>query len=214
MTTQEQIRQTGANIAFKNEIFGKRHIEKINLSNEVVDDFIKRIVTNFIDFNTREHLDFIYLNLFARAFMYVYGKGAEIALFSRLGNTPTKINYDFDKAMQGVCGERLSDHLRLCLNSKSSAMRNMYFQMFTIRINSYKSTISENESLKECISTILNCAFMCGLEICLTTELTENENLIKYKEESDIPYNFDKYDKKYKIEDFNIHNFKYIKNHE
>ena len=204
MTTQEQIRQTGARIVFENEIFGKKHIDKTALPNALAEDFIKRMVTDLLEFNTLEQFDVTSLNLFSRAFMYAYGKGAEIALFSRLGNSIAKINYEFDKAMQGICGEKLSDHLRLCVNKKSSAMLDMYFQMFQHMRGSTEKMIEEKITFDDCISTILNGAFFYGSEISLTTELTEEDLLIKYQEESDTPYNYDTYDQKYKLDGFKM----------
>ena len=207
MTTLEQIRQTGATIAFENEIFGNKKIEDISLSNEIVEDFIERVKNDLFEFNTLEQFDNTYFNLFSRAFMYVYGKGAEVAFYSRLNNSISKINYEFDKVMQGVCGEKLSDHLRFRVNRKSSAMLDMYFQMFQHTRGSQEKIISENITFGDCISTILNGAFFCGLETCLTTELSKEDRSFNYKAENDKPYDNDTYDQKYKVEDFKIINY-------
>lgn len=207
MTTLEQIRQTGAKIAFENEIFGKEHLDNTILPNALAEDFIKRMVTDFFEFNTLEQFDYTHLNLFSRAFMYSYGKGAEIALFTRLGNSVPTINYEFDKAMEGICGEGLSDHLRLCINKKSSTMLDMYLQMFQHTRGSQEKVLSENVSFEDCISTILNGAFFCGFEIGVTTELTEKDTIIKYQENQDTLYNYDSYDQKYKIDDYKMFNY-------
>lgn len=208
MTTLEKIRQTGANIAFENEIFGNKKIEDISLSNEIVEDFIERVINDLFEFNTLEQFDNSYFNLFNRAFMYVYGKGAEVAFYSRLGNSITRINYEFDKVMQGVCGDKLSDNLRFRVNRKSSAMLDMYFKMFQHTRGSQEKIISENITFRDCISTILNGAFFCGIEICLTTELSKEDRLLNYQAENDKAYNNDTYDQKYKVDDFKMINYK------
>lgn len=207
MSIIEKIRETGSTIAFENKIFGNEKIDTINLSSIIVQDFIDRLITDLLEFNTMEQFDVEYSNLFNRAFMYSYGKGAEIALYSRLGNTITKINYEFDKAMQGICGENLPEHLQFKINSKSSTMLEMYYQMFQQTKESQDKMISENVSFENCISTILNGAFFCGLEICLTNKLSEEDRAVKYLEEQDKPYDYDNYNQKYKIEDFKVINY-------
>jgi hypothetical protein len=126
MNTIEKIRQIGANIAYENEIFGEHRIDEIPESFEIVDDFIDRVKDDLFEFNTLEQFDNSYFNLFNRAFMYVYGKDAEFALFNRLGFKVSRINYAFDQAMQGICGERLPNHIRFHINKKSSLMLDMY----------------------------------------------------------------------------------------
>ncbi|MBS1652905.1 MAG: hypothetical protein JSU07_12940 [Bacteroidetes bacterium] len=207
MTIIEAIRNTGATIALENQIFSNEKIDTINISNVIVQDFIDRLITDLLEFNTMEQFDVEYSNLFNRAFMYSYGKGAEIALYSRLGNTITKINYEFDKAMQGICGEALPEHLRFKINSKSNAMLEMYYQMFQQTKGSQSKMISENVNFENCISTILNVAFFCGLEICLINRLSEEDKAVKYIEEQDKPYDYDNYNQKYKIEDFRVINY-------
>ncbi len=207
MSIIEKIRETGTTIALENQIFGNEKIDTINISNIVIQDFIDRLITDLLEFNTMEQFDAEYSNLFNRAFMYCYGKGAEIALYCRLGNTITKINYEFDKAMQGICAENLPEHLRFKINSKSNAMLEMYYQMFQQTKGSQSKMISENVSFENCISTILNEAFFCGLEICLINKLSEEDKAIKYKEEQDKPYDYDNYNQKYKTEDFKVINY-------
>ena len=208
MTTLEEIRQTGARIAFENEIFGNKRVEEIILPKENVEDFIKVLQVDLFEFNTLEQFDDSYFNLFNRAFMYAYGKGAEVAFFARLGNLITKINYDFDKAMQGVCGENLSDHLRFCINRKSGVMMDMYFQMFQHTKGSQEKIISEKTSFEDCIIAILSGAFFCGHEICLTTKLSDEDKLIKYHKAIDKLYADDTYDQKYKVDDYKIITYK------
>ena len=198
----EDIRKTGARIAFENEIFGKEKIEKINLTAEVVEDFILRVQKDLFEFNTFEQFDSSSFNLFNRAFMYVYGKGAEAALFCRLGNSITYISYEFDKAMQGVRGEKLSENLKSCVNEKSNVMMKMYSQMFQHTRGSQEKMISENTTFPDCITAILSGAFICGTEIVSTTKLLDEDRSINYQEEVDMPYDYDNYKQIYRIEDY------------
>ncbi len=207
MSILEKIRETGATIAFENQIFGNEKIDNINISNGIIQDFIDRLIADLLEFNTMEQFDSECYNLFNRAFMYSYGKGAEFALYSRLGNTITKINYEFDKAMQGICGENLPENLRFKINSKSNAMLEMYYQMFQQTKGLQSKMISEKMTFENFISVILNGAFFCGLEICLINKLTEENKVINYKEELDKPYDYDNYNQKYKIEDFKVINY-------
>ncbi len=208
MTTLELIKQTGAGVAFENEIIANKNNQDISIPNGLAEDFILRVKSDLFEFNTLEQFDYTHCNLFNRAFIYVYGKGAEAAFFSKLGNSILKINYEFDKLMKGICGEKLPDHILLCLNKKSSAMIDMYVKMFQLTRGSQEKMISENITFQDCISTILSAAFFYGFEVCLTCEFIEKDKLTKYPEESDVPYNYNTYDQKYKIDDYNFKNFK------
>jgi hypothetical protein len=141
--------------------------------------------------------------------MYLYGKGAEFTFFTRLGNNISKINYDFDKTMQALCGEKLPDNVRFHINRKSSVMLEMYFKMFEYTKGSQEMMFSEGFNFGDCIMTILSGAFFYGQEVCSTIELSDNDKLVEYQEESDKPYNYDNYDKKYKLEDFKVINYRF-----
>jgi len=207
MNTLEKIRQIGTDKAFENGIFGGQKIEEINVPNGLIDDFVERLKDDLFEFQTLEQFDPTSFNLFGRAFMYVYGKGVEFAFFSRIGNKISTISYDFDKAMQGICGEKLSDHFRFHINRKSSAMLEMYCQMFDLTKGPQEKIISEGFGFPDCVATILTEAFICGKELCLTLDISNEERQIVYVEEQDSSYDYDNYNQKYKVEDFKIVNY-------
>jgi hypothetical protein len=210
MTTLEKIRQTGEKISVASGIIGNKKSMEINVQQQIIDDFIEKLIIDFQEFNTSEQFDCSHLNLFNRAFMYVYGKGAEIAFFSRIGNSIMNITYEFDKAMQGISGEMLPDHFRFCLNRKSGVMLEMYFQMFQHTGDSQGELISEGLNFNHCISTILDVAFSCGVKISSTTELSNEDKQVVYKDRPDKLYDPDTYDQKYSINDYQVVNVNII----
>ena len=207
MNTLEKIRKIGYNIALENEIFVNYKIEDSNIAYETIDDFIERIKNDFFKFQTLESFDPISYNLFGRAFMYVYGKGAEFAFFSRLGNQIPTISYNFDKAMHGICGENLPDHFLFNINRKSSTMLEMYAQMFNETRGAQEKMTYEGIGFCDCISTILIGAFICGNELGLKVNINDEARKLIYIQEKDSPYDYNSYNQTYKVEDFKIINY-------
>jgi hypothetical protein len=67
--------------------------------------------------------------------------------------------------------------------------------------------IAEGLNFPDCIKTILTRGFTCGLEICLTVELSDEDRTVTYQEEKDKPYQHDNYDGKFKLTDYKIINY-------
>ena len=133
-------------------------------------------------------------NLFNRAFMYVFGKGAEFAFFTRIGTPIDRISYNFDKAMHAKCGEQIPEYIRAFkIYKKSSAMLEMYQEMYENTKGSQERIISEGLSFPDCMRTILHGGFFYGKHICLTIELSDQDRLAQYIDEEDKPYDPDNY---------------------
>jgi len=206
MDTLERIRQAGKAVAIINEFAASPEIDKIALPDDIISDFIERIKNDLFEFSTFEQFD-IY-NLFNRAFMYVYGKGAEFAYFTRTGNTISRIDYDFDLAMQAKCGIEIPYHILFHIHRKSSAMLDMYQFMYEQTKGSIERIISEGLDFPKCMTTILSGAFFWGQFLCCRIELTDDDKLVVYTEKDDRPYDYDAYDQRYKEEDFRVINYK------
>jgi hypothetical protein len=210
MNTLDSIRETGTQVAYKYGIYEQPKFEEISLPNDLIEDFIGRVEKDLFKFFTLQQFDTDYFNLFSRAFMYVYGKGAEFAYFTRTGNNISRINYDFDKAMQGVCGEKLPDDVRFRINQKASAMLEMYVQMYEHTRGSQDKIISEGLNFRDCIYTILNGAFFYGTYVCLTVPISGDDNTNHYEEpQNDKPYNNATYNKRYQPQDYRLVNVKF-----
>jgi hypothetical protein len=207
MNTLDEIRATGISVAVKNQILGVPKIEEISFSNEVVEDFIDRVVNDLFEFQTIEQFSET-SNLFNRAFMYVFGKGAELAFFARIGTTIDRISYSFDKAMLAKCGEQIPEYIRAFkIYKKSNAMIEMYQEMYKHTKGSQERIISEGLSFPDCMKTILLGGFFYGTHICLTIELSEKDRLVHYIDEEDIPYDPDNYHGNYRPEDYKVVNY-------
>ena len=209
MNTLDEIRVTGVSVAVKNKILGIPKIEEISFSTKIVEDFIERIINDLFEFQTSEQYSDTY-NLFNRAFMYVFGKGAEFAFFTRIEIPINRISYDFDKAMHAKVGEQIPEYIRaLKINSRISAMLEMYKEMYHHTKGSQERITSEGLSFPDCMRTILHGGFFYGTHICLTIELSEEDRLAKYIEEVDKPYDPDNYTANYKPEDYRVVNYRF-----
>lgn len=202
MTIQDEIRLKGITLASEFQILENKKLHEITYSTEIVYEFIERLLDDILEFNTLNQFDLSYQNLCNRAYMYCFGKGAEVAFFDRMGYDMTYISYDFDKLMQGVCGEKLPDALRFKVHQKSSALLEIYTQQFQMTKGSLERMISEGLTFNNLIYTILNGAFFYGVEIALRSELTAEDKLASFQEEIDNPYDYDTYDQRYKLNDY------------
>jgi hypothetical protein len=199
MNTIEKIRIVGSNIASTNDFFELPKIDNIDLPQDIISDFIERVQTDLFEFSTLEQFN-DYYNMFSRAFMYVYGKGAEFAFFSRIDNNIKRIDYNFDHAMLGKLSVEMPYHILFHIHRKTSAMFDMYHDMFDQTKGSTEIMMSEGLDFPKCMTTILSGAFFWGQELCSRIELSENDKLEKFKNVEDKPYDYDSYDQRYKEE--------------
>jgi hypothetical protein len=206
MNTLDRIRQTGFAIATSKGVIGQHKEAIIPFVEELVEDFIHRLLDDFFTFNTSEQFDGSYFNLFSRAYMYVYGKGAEYAFFTRLGHDVTRIDYSFDEAMRGVCAHLLPERVRFQFYKTMSAVLDMYVAVFELTRGPQERIISEGLSFPKCMYTILSGAFFCGRERILGMVLTAEDESVTYADREDAPYDYDSYNQSFQLEDFRITN--------
>lgn len=203
MNTLDSIRDIGTRVAYENGIFDQPKLEEVTLPNDLIEDFIKRVETDLFEFATLEQFA-DYFNLFHRAFMYIYGKGAAFCYFTRIGIIIDRLSYDFDEAMQGICGGHLPVHIRFRVNQKASAILEMYIQMFEHTRAAQDKIIAEGLNFENCIHTMLNGAFFYGTYICMTLPISESDHTRYSEPLDDKPYDYDTYDNNYQPEDYRI----------
>lgn len=207
MTTIEQIRFKGIEIASKKGLIDLEEKVQIPINNEIIEDFIEILERDLMDFSTIECFS-NYENLFVRAFLYCYGKGAEYT-FSLLLNKPLeKIGYDFDECMTGTISNEIPNSLRSQLNEKTGIMIEMYESMFQLTKGSQEKIISEGTNFSTCIFTILNGGFYWGSKIILAYFTNEDLNSMFNPKTVDKKYDYDKYNNNYQESDFKILNIK------
>lgn len=208
MTTIDQIRLKGIEIAGKKGLIDLEEKVKIPISNEIIEDFIEILERDLMDFSTIECFS-NYENLFVRAFLYCYGKGAEYT-FSLLLNKPLeKIGYDFDECMTGTISNAIPNSLRNQLIEKTGIMIEMYESMFQLTKGNQEKIISEGANFPKCIFTILNGGFYWGSRIVLGTFTNEDLNSVFNPKAVDKKYDYDTYNNNYQESDFKILNIKY-----
>jgi hypothetical protein len=208
MTTIEQIRFQGIEIATKKGLIDLEEKVQIPISNEMIEDFIKILERDLMDFSASECFS-NYENLFARAFLYSYGKGAEYA-YSHLLNKPLeKIAYDFNECMTGTISKAITNNLRSQLNKKTGIMIEIYESMFQLTKGSQEKIILEGANFDMCVFTILNGGFYWGLRIVLATFTNEDLNSVFKPEVLDKKYDYENYNNNYQESDFRIMNIKY-----
>ena len=207
MTTIEQIRFKGIEIAIQKGLIDLEEKVQIPVSNEIIEDFIKILERDLMDFSTSECFS-NYENLFVRAFLYSYGKGAEYA-FSHIINKPLeKIAYDFDECMMGTISKSIPNSLRSQLNKKIEIMIEMYESMFQLTKGSQEKIILEGANFDMCVFTILNGWFYWGSRIVLAIFTNENLNFVFNPETEDKKYDYENYNNNYQESDFRIMNIR------
>ena len=208
MTKIEQIRFKGIEIASEKKLIDLEEKVQMPINNKIIEDFIEILERDLMDFSTIECFS-NYENLFVRAFLYCYGKGAEYT-FSLLLNKPLeKISYDFDECMTGTISNEIPNSLRTQLNEKTGIMIEMYESMFQLTKGSQEKIISEGANFPICVFTILNGGFYWGSRIVLGTFTNEDLNSVFNPKAVDKKYDYDTYNNNYQESDFKILNIKY-----
>jgi hypothetical protein len=201
MKTLDAIRLKGFEIAQKHGLISLPELRKIPTSDDIIADFIEIQIEDLSDFLTIMSFS-NFENLFVRAFMYTYGKGAEFAL-SHLMNTPlNRIGYNFDECMTGTISNLIPIELKHNVNKYSVVMLEMYSEMFALTKGSQEKIISEGDNFGKAILVILNGAFYFGTRTILSQEIRENLKIDFSVNNEDIKYDYDNYNQNYNESDY------------
>jgi hypothetical protein len=198
MEILNQITIKGLMIAKTNGLLDLPEIHKIPYDEKKVEEFIKILVEDLLEFLTLEQFS-SYENLFKRAFEYTYGKGFEFALSYMVGKPLVRISYDFDNCMTSDGFKAVTNDFREIGESKIHIIREMYSEMFGMTKGEQSKFIDAGISFQDCIIKILNGAFFIGRRIASSIELDSKLKISLNSEIQDCKYDYDNYDKRYSI---------------
>lgn len=191
----------GLAIAKENGLLDLPEKKEIPFDEEIVEDFLDRVIDDLFEFATLEQ----YINnetLFARASIYVYGKGVEFAL-SHLCNSPLeRISYNFDDCMQSKIPDSLPPSILNDTNKFIPVVKEMYRVMFQEIKGSQEKFIVAGITFENCIFKILSGVFLTGRKLGLSHVIDENNAIKLGDNNSDSKYDYDTYDSRYKENDF------------
>lgn len=207
MNSLDRIQLVSIAIAERNGIRRLKKIEVVKPDSEVVEAFVNKVVTDLFEFDTLEQFDSKYDNLFGRAFIYMFGKGAEYAFCLRTGEPIDRIAYNFHDCMQAKCANRLPDDIRSVVCKQMSGMLDMYVAMFEVTKGSQEENVTNGISFHDMMFRTLSGAFFWGKELVETIELNESHFEYEVSEQEDQPYDYDNYSNDYISEHFKIVKF-------
>ena len=208
MDTLTALTFTGLAIARQDGLLDLPEKHEIPFDEEIVADFIQTMVEDLFDFaRLTQFVD--NHNLFARAFMYTYGKGAEFALSHMLQSPLKQIGYDFDSCMKGIGTENIPLHLLFRINGHASTLLTMYEEMYQITREGQSSLIAEGFTFGDCAKKMLNGAFFVGKRVAQSFDLDGSEQIDFSGNAANVKYDYDNYDQKYKPEDYRVVNYKF-----
>jgi hypothetical protein len=203
METLNLIRVKGYEVAEKYDLLNLPESRKILTSDEIVADFVETEIEDLFEFQTLNQFGNSE-NLFARAFIYTYGKGAEFALSHLLNNPMPRIGYNFDECMKGSISNLIPSEYRNIALNYSDIMLEMYLKMFALTKGSQEKIISEGDNFGKAIFVILNGAFYWGTRIVLSLDFSKELEIDFSPNNDDIKYDYDNYDQKYNESDYQI----------
>jgi hypothetical protein len=208
MNSLDRIMLVSNAIAERKGIKSLKKIEVVKPDSEVVEAFVNKVVTDLFEFDTLEQFDSKYDNLFGRAFIYMFGKGAEYAFCWRTGEPIGRIAYSFHDCMQAKCADQLPEDIRTVLYKQMSGMLDMYVAMFEVTKGSQEENIADGISFHDMMFKTLSGAFFWGKELIETIELNEAHFEHEVSEKEDEPYDYDNYSNDYVLDHFKIVKFR------
>ena len=203
MNTLDLIRHKGIEIAQKYNLFKLPILKEIPSSDEIVANFIKIEMEDLFSFQTIFQIQNSQ-NLFARAYLYNFEKGAEFAL-SHMQNSPLhRIGYNFEECIKGSISNLIPFKFKDYLNEYSPIMLEMYMNMYDQKKGRLEQLILEGEDLDKPIFVILNSSFYWGTRVMLAQEITQDLVIDYSSNNEDITCDFDDTTKNYEDKDFQI----------
>ncbi|GAA4026370.1 hypothetical protein GCM10022386_07220 [Flavobacterium cheonhonense] len=201
MNLLDTIAIKGLTVAKENGLLDLPEKKEIPFDEEIIEDFLNRVIDDLFEFATLEQ----YVSnetLFARATVYVYGKGVEFAL-SHICNTPLeRISYNFDDCMQSKIPDSLPHSILNDVNTFIPVVKEMYRVMFQETKGSQEKFIVAGITFRNCIFKILSGVFFAGRKVGLSIVIDENNAIQNSNTNSDSKYDYDTYDSRYKENEF------------
>jgi hypothetical protein len=201
MITLDLIRLRGIEIANKHDLVKLYEFNIIPFSDEIVADFVETEMYDLFEFQTLtafENTD----NLFARAFMYNYGKGAEFAFSHLLNNPIERIGYNFDECMTGSISELLPTEIKEFVIENSNIMSEMYSEMMITTKKSMDGLRSDGNNFGNALFVILNAAFYWGTRVVNSQFILEKLEVDFSSNNEDVKFDYDNYDQDYIESDY------------
>lgn len=201
MEIVDKITAKGLLIAQKHGLAALPEKNAIPLCEAIIDDFIRCQIEDLFEFQTLEQ--FINTeNLFSRAALYTYGKGAEFALSHCVGQPLERIGYNFDDCMNSSISANIPAILLDQIKQYSAQILEMYNEMYSQNRVSQELLIKEGISFQDCLINILSVVFFMGKKVVLSLEINQKERMDFTNNTIDSKYDYDTYEEIYK-ETFN-----------
>ena len=193
MTELNELRMAGYEVARRVGLVGGKKLMEVPFASEVVDDLVCRVMDDFFWFNTSEQFDPQGYELFRRAFLYLFGKGAEYAFFARLGYEIPRISYRFEEAMRGQGAKTLPGYVREQLKAKTAGVFTVYEAMVAEARSLQAEHGESGVDFPRCMYVVLSGAFFYGREYTLALKTREEDGNFAFEEEEDEGYDPDAY---------------------
>lgn len=192
MNTLVKLRLVVFDAATQKGILGGEKLADVPFVSEVVDDLVCRVMDDLYQYNTFAQFDPECYDLFRRAFLYLFGKGAEYAFFARMEYEMPRFPYHFDAFMRGQGATKLPEYVRAQLDHQRTSLLAVYEAAVAFISGSRAERRDAGLELPRCMYVVLSGAFFCGREFMLTLEPQEEDGNFAFDEdEVDMPYDPD-----------------------
>lgn len=192
MNALDTIRLAGYQVAAREGIVGGEKLDDVPLASDAVDDLVCRVMDDLFAFNTLTQFDAEGYDLFRRAFLYLFGKGAEYVFFARMEYDMPRLPYHFDEAMRGQMATRVPAYVRAQLEQKRPGLLAMFDAMAASIQGSREERSEAGPTFSQCMYTVLSGSFFFGREFMLTLEPQEEDGNFAFDEdEEDVPHDPD-----------------------
>ena len=196
MEILDKITVKGLLIAQKHGLVELPENKVIPFCEEIIEDFIRRQIADLTEFQSLEQ--FINTeNLFSRAALYTYGKGAELALSHYVSKPLERIGYNFHDCMKSTISANIPTVIINQLNQYSLPILEMYSSMYNETRVNQELFINAGISFNDCLFKILNAVFFMGKKVVLSLEMNEIQSMDLTNNTLDVPYDYDSYSENY-----------------
>ena len=205
MNALDKLRLVVFEAATQEGIVGGEKLADVPFASEVVDDLVCRVMDDLYTYNALSQFDPECYDLFRRAFLYLFGKGAEYAFFARMEYEMPRFPYRFDEFMRGQGGTKLPKYVRAQLDHQRSGVLAVYEAAVDFISGSRAERRDAGPDLSRCMYVVLSGAFFYGREFMLTLEPQEEDGNFAFDEdEEDAPYDPDTCKYTYSLGNFTV----------